>query len=313
MNHQEEEKSDIIVICGPTGIGKTAAAMTLASRFKGEIVSADSMQIYRFMDIGTAKPTADETSRVPHHMIDIIDPDVPFDAARFAEMAHGCLRGLQRRGVLPFVAGGTGFYIRALIHGLCAASPPPPALRRRLRKEARQSGGAALHEALIRLDPEAARSIHPNDTYRITRALEVVLTTGQPLSALQAAHGFGASHFRYLKIGLLMERELLYERINRRVDAMMAAGFEREVQSLLDRGFTASLKSMQSIGYRHLVDYLEGRLTRETAVATMKRDTRRYAKRQMTWFMRDPEIHWIRPDDIEAMSDRISRFMAAAS
>jgi tRNA dimethylallyltransferase len=312
MTQEEEGKPHIIVVCGPTGIGKTAAAMSLASRFKGEIISADSMQIYRFMDIGTAKPTPDETARIPHHMIDVVDPDVPFDAARFAEMAHGCVQELRRRGVLPIVAGGTGFYVRALIHGLCAASPPPPELRRRLQEEARKLGGAALHGQLDRLDPEAARTIHPNDAYRITRALEVVLSTGRPLSALQSAHGFAASAFRYLKIGLHMDRELLYERIDQRVDAMMAAGLVGEVRSLLDRGFGASLKSMQSIGYRHMADYLEGRLTLEAAVATMKRDTRRYAKRQMTWFMRDREVRWIRPDDIEAMSDAISRFLAEA-
>lgn len=312
MHDKEEDKPDIIVVCGPTGIGKTDAAMTLASRFNGEIISADSMQVYRFMDIGTAKPTPDETHRVAHHMIDILDPDAPFDAARFAEMAHECVSGLHRRRVLPFVAGGTGFYIRALIHGLCEAVPPAPALRRRLQHEARQLGGAALHAQLGHLDPEAARTIHPNDTYRITRALEVMLTTGRPLSALQAAHGFEPSAFRYLKIGLYMERAPLFERINRRVDAMMAAGFAEEVRSLLDRGFAASLKSMQSIGYRHMVDYLAGRLTRETAVTTMKRDTRRYAKRQMTWFLRDREIHWVHPDDIEAMGERISRFITAA-
>jgi tRNA dimethylallyltransferase len=305
-------KPGIIVICGPTGIGKTAVAMTLASRFGGEIISADSMQIYRYMDIGTAKPTPDETARVTHHMIDIVDPDAPFDAARFAEMAQACIRGLKRRRVLPFVAGGTGFYIRALIHGLCKADPPPPELRRRLQQEARRSGSLALHEQLGRLDPDAARVIHPNDTYRITRALEVVLTSGEPLSARQAAHGFGASAFRYLKFGLHMERALLNERIDRRVEVMMAVGLSREVRSLLDRGFSGSLKSMQSIGYRHMVDYLEGRLSREAAVSTMKRDTRRYAKRQMTWFMRDPEVHWTSPDDIEAMSDRILQFMAAA-
>lgn len=309
MNDQDMIKPKIVMICGATGIGKTATAISLAAEFKGEIISADSMQIYRYMDIGTAKPTPEEMARVPHHMIDIIDPDTPFDAAEYGKRAREHIVSLCQRRLVPFVAGGTGFYIRALIHGLCEAIPSRPRIRERLQTESLTTPPGALHERLSACDPETASKLHPNDTYRIIRALEVFEITGKPLSAHQQAHRFADSPFAYLKIGLHMERKALYERIDQRVEAMMTAGLPAEVQGLLNRGYASSLNAMRAIGYRHMADFLEGRLSLDEAVRTLKRDTRRYAKRQMTWFARETDIHWMEPDQLEVMRRLIRAFV----
>jgi len=291
------KKSSIVVICGPTGVGKTSVGIEMAIAFKGEIVSADSMQIYRYMDIGTAKPTPDEQSRAPHHMLDIAHPDQPFDAARYATEAHRIIRGLHSRSVLPFVVGGTGLYIKALTRGLFEGGERHPEVRKRLHEEMATCGIADLYRRLSRCDPETAQKIHPHDTYRIIRALEIFETTPQTISQHQKGHRFSESRYDVLKIGLTMDKALLYDRINRRVDAMLADGLQSEVESLLARGYAPDLKSMKSIGYRHMVDLISGRLSREEALRTLKRDTRRYAKRQMTWFRSDQEIVWVTPHE----------------
>ncbi len=303
------EKPGVIVICGSTGVGKTSSAIQAAMRFEGEIVGADSMQIYRRMDIGTAKPTPAERASVPHHMIDFLDPDEPFDAAMYARMADERIMALRDRGVLPFIVGGTGFYIKALIHGLFGEGKGDPRIRERLKREAEEQGAKALHDRLAACDPEAGKRIHPNDSYRIIRALEVYETTGASMSTLHADHGFGARRHRSLKIGLTMDRPVLYERIDRRVDAMLEAGLLEEVQLLLRLGYGEALKSMQSIGYRHMVEYIRGRTPWEEAVRTLKRDTRRYAKRQMTWFKNDPEIKWTEPGDMESINGWVAEFL----
>lgn len=305
MKNENMGKPKIIMICGPTGIGKTATAITLAAEFNGEIVSADSMQIYRMMDIGTAKPTPEEMAQIPHHMVDIIDPDTPFDAAEYGKRATLAIESIHDRNRLPFVVGGTGFYIKALVHGLCEAIPSSPEIRARLQTET----PVALFQRLFESDPEAASRIHPNDIYRIIRALEVFEITGNRLSAHQNRHRFVSSAFAHLKIGLQMDRKALYERIDRRVDIMMETGLEAEVRGLLDRGYSSSLNAMQSIGYRHLTDFMENRLSLEEAVRTLKRDTRHYAKRQMTWFGKDTEIRWFKPDQIDAMAGLIRSFL----
>ncbi len=291
------KKPPIVVVCGPTGVGKTSVGIETATAFEGEIVSADSMQIYRYMDIGTAKPTPDEQSRAPHHMIDIADPDQPFDAARYASEARRIIKRLHARSVLPFVVGGTGLYIKALIRGLFEGGERHPEARKRLHDEMAACGIECLHRRLGQCDPDTAQKIHPHDTYRIIRALEIFETTQQTISQHHKTHRFSESRYEVLKIGLTMDKALLYDRINRRVDAMIADGLQNEVESLLAKGYARDLKSMQSIGYRHMVDLISGRLSGEEAVRTLKRDTRRYAKRQMTWFRSDREIVWVAPHE----------------
>jgi tRNA dimethylallyltransferase len=299
----------IIVICGPTGVGKTGFAIDLAQRYGGQIVGADSMQIYRFMDVGTAKPTTAEQAAVKHHLVDIADPRHNFDAAEFASQAHGCIAGLLRDNILPFVTGGTGLYIKALLHGLSQAAPSDPAVRNTLRRDLRETGTAALHRRLAKVDAPAARRIHPNDSYRVIRALEVHAIAGRPLSHYQEAHGFSTRRYDALQIGLSLPREELYERIDRRVEMMLAQGLVEEVRGLLAKGYPPSLKAMQSLGYRHMVDLIQGRMDREAAVRLMKRDHRRYAKRQMTWFRADARVRWLSPDQIDAAARMISTFL----
>jgi len=303
-------KPKAIIICGPTGIGKTALAIDLAQAFQGEIVGADSMQVYRLMDIGTAKPTPDERATVVHHMVDIVDPDADFDAETYAQSALEIIASLTDRQILPVVAGGTGLYIKALEYGLFDAPPMDTALRDRLHTEARKSGPEALLQRLKQADSITAAKVHPNDTYRIVRALEVFELTGLPMSAMQHTHQFRQKRLDTLKLGLKMERQALYDRIDRRVDRMIADGLLDEVRGLLAAGYRAGLKSMQSIGYRHMTDYLEGRLNWARAVETLKRDTRRYAKRQFTWFRADNAIIWIDPHFTSAIKDAVRKFLS---
>lgn len=291
-----DAKPRIIVVCGPTAIGKTTVGIELARRLGGEIVSADSMQVYRHMDIGTAKPTPQERARVPHHLVDVVNPDEPFDAAKYTTLGRKAVSDIQRRGVVPLVVGGTGLYIKALLRGLFRADASDPAVRRRLKSEADALGIQALHARLAAADPDTAVRLHPNDAVRILRALEVLEVSGRPLSHLQSEHRFADTPFIALKIGLALERDALYERINQRVDAMVANGLEQEVRSLLAQGYGIGLKSMQSIGYSHMAALIAGTLSHADCIRTLKRDTRRFAKRQLTWFRADPEIVWTPPD-----------------
>ena len=304
-----QQKPKLIVICGPTGIGKTAIAIEIAETLNAEIIGADSMQIYRQMDIGTAKPTADEQARVAHHMIDIVDPDEPFDAVRFVELARKAAAGLYDRGIKPLVVGGTGLYIKAFVYGMFQSDPVDTKIRERLKKEADEHGTDSLYQRLMQSDPITAHKLHPNDTYRILRALETFEATGKPISEYQDTHAFAEPFYEALKIGLNMDRALLYERINERVDAMMGAGFVDEVKRLLEAGYTDDLKSMQSIGYRHIVDYLESRFSLEECIHTLKRDHRRYAKRQLTWFGADNEIIWKEPGQVDQIKVLIEKFL----
>ena len=302
-------KPKIIVICGPTGIGKTAVGIQLAEKLGGEIINADSMQIYRYMDIGTAKPTVDEQKRVPHHMIDIVDPDEDFDAVRFAQMAREKAMQLHHKGILPVIVGGTGLYIKALLQGLFRSSPVNPAIRVRLNQEAAENGSRFLYERLEQVDPDTADRLHPNDAYRIIRALETIESSGRSISEHHQEHRFADEPFDALKIGLQMDREKLYDRIDRRVDMMIEAGLLDEVKKLLSMGYSAGLKAMQSIGYRHMADYIEGRLTWDECVRTLKRDTRRFAKRQFTWFGADRDIQWYELDQLNGMIRLVEGFL----
>lgn len=301
----------IVVICGPTGVGKTRAAIAAAQRFNGEIISADSVQIYRRLDIGSAKPTRAERAAMPHHLVDFLEPDVAFDARRFTLMASALIQKISAAGKAPFVVGGTGLYIKALLYGLFEPPAACRGLRRRLQQEAAEQGGPALHRRLAACDPEAAGRIHPNDAVRITRALEIYEATGRPISDFHARHRFAENPFRALKIGLQLERTQLYERINRRVEAMLAEGLLEEVAKLLEMGFDPGLKSLQSLGYRHMIAHLNGTLSIGEAVRTLQRDTRRYAKRQMTWFAADPTICWTTPAELPRLYPQIAAFLAA--
>ncbi len=303
------QKPSLIIIVGPTCVGKTEVAITLAEPLGGQIISADAVQVYRLMDIGTAKPTEEERAHVPHHLIDVIYPDESFSAARFRAMADEVIRDLHVKGRPIFVVGGTGLYIKALTQGLFRVRKENGAIRARLKIEAKSLGLHTLFRRLERVDPAAAMRIHPNDSYRIMRALEIFELTKTPLSEQQRAHAFSENPYHVLKIGLFMDREILYSRINERVERMLALGLLDEVEGLLSQGFSPNLKAMKSIGYRHMVEYLEGKLVWSEAVRLFKRDTRRYAKRQLTWFRADPEVYWFHPKEVHAMRGRINAFL----
>jgi tRNA dimethylallyltransferase len=297
----------VAVLVGPTAVGKTGVALELARRLGATIVNADSLQVYRDLDIGTAKPTAAERAQAPHLLVDVAAPDEPYDAARYCREARGALADLHRREVSPLVVGGTGLYIKALLHGLFEQEPIPAAHRERLRRDLAQFGLAALYARLTQLDPDTAGRLHPHDTYRILRALETVEAGGRPLALLHRAHRFPPSPYRTLKLGLTLPREELYERIHRRVQVMLDAGWLAEVEELLRR-YGPDLKPLQALGYRHLIAYLHGRWSWEEALELLRRDTRRYAKRQLTWFRGDPGIEWFHPAETAAMGARLEAF-----
>lgn len=305
--HRSPSKPLVMVLAGPTGIGKSAMALALAEGCGGEIISADSMQVYRRMDIGTAKPTSMDRARVPHHLVDVVDPDESFHVARFVEMADAVIANLWRRHRPIFVVGGTGLYIRALLGGLIESPPADSALREYWKEEVRRHGKARLYEYLRRKDPKAAATLAPNDTNRILRALEVWEGMGLSIVDLQAHHRFSEPRYRAVRIGLTVERQELFERIERRVETMMADGFLAEVRSLLDAGYHEGLKSMQSLGYRHLAAHLQGKCTLEEAVRSLKRDSRHYAKRQLTWFGAEPDILWFFPEQRDAVGQHLLR------
>ncbi len=290
----------VAVLVGPTAVGKTAVALNLAETLGAEIVNADSMQVYRELDIGTAKPTPAEQTRVPHHLLDVADPDEHYDAARYAGQARKIIAGLHRRGVPPLVVGGTGLYIKALLAGLFHQDEAVPEVRARLARELAERGLPTLLARLKSLDPATAQRLAPGDTYRILRALEVVEATGRPISVLHADHNFGDRPYTTLKLGLDLPREELYRRIDDRVKVMLTQGWLEEVRGLLKR-YPAGIKPLQALGYRQLVAYLEVRLPLPEAIEQTQKETRRYAKRQLTWFRADPEIRWFHPGKEEDM------------
>ncbi len=306
---KSEELPKIVVFCGPTGVGKTALSLQAANVFNGEIVNADSMQVYQEFDIGTAKPTAQEQAAAQHHLIDILAPTEDFDAARFTGMAKKVISEIVAQEKIPLVVGGTGFYIKALIYGLPPTAKTDTAIRRNLKAELAQFGPEVLFTRLKKVDALTAQRLHPNDTFRVIRALEVFTATGEPLSQIHANHPFETKQYDALKIGLNLPRQDLYARIDQRVLKMMDAGFLQEVETLLNKGYSADLKSMQALGYRHMTAFIQGKVPWEEAVSTMQRDTRHYAKRQLTWFKKDAAIHWLRPDDWEKVQPLIQRHL----
>ena len=286
----------VLAIVGPTGVGKTRLAVAIAEHWPVEVVSVDSRQVYRRMDIGTAKPSAEERRAVAHHLVDVAEPDEAYDAARFAREAGDAIETVRRRGRWPVLVGGTGLYYRALVRGLLPRPPADRALRAALQADARVAGPEALHRRLRTLDPAAAARLHPSDALRVSRALEVALQTGGAV----ATSGPGAwtdtaaaSRYRVIAIGLTASRPALYAALDTRVDRMLAEGLLDEVRGLLDAGFSPDLSAMHGIGYRHLAPVVKGGEALAPAVLTMKRDTRRYAKRQWTWFAREPGVTWV--------------------
>jgi len=295
-------KPRIIIVCGPTASGKSELAVRLAQRMDGEIVNADSMQIYRGMDIGTAKPDLAERAGIPHHLIDLVEPGQPFSAADFAEAARQAISAINARGRRPVIVGGTGLYIRALLHGLVDSPSGDDQVRRDLHNEARERGNQALFAELLQVDPELAQRIHPNNLVRIIRGLEVFRLTGIPLSRHQLEHGFSGQHYDSLQIGIRVDRRELYARIEARVDRMLAGGLLAEVQGLLDQGYGPEQKAMNSIGYKETAAFLAGEYSLDEAVRLIKRNTRHYAKRQLTWFNSIPEIIWLEyPENFDSI------------
>ncbi|MBE9536048.1 MAG: tRNA (adenosine(37)-N6)-dimethylallyltransferase MiaA [Proteobacteria bacterium] len=281
----------LVAIVGPTASGKSTLAVELAKAVDGEVVSADSMQVYRYFDIGTAKPTLPEMQGVPHHMIDVVSPHEPFSVSDYRKQAMAAIEDILCRGKKVILCGGTGLYIRALTRGLADTPEGDCKLRRGLRQKLEEGGSEALHEQLKKIDPAAAKSIHPNNVVRVIRAIEVAMLSGRKLSEYQSAHQFADAHFDLMMLGIDVSREALYARIESRVDKMIAGGLVEEVKVLLERGYGRDLKPMRSIGYKEVCAHLIDGLPLADAVELIKRDSRRYAKRQMTWFRKE-DVSW---------------------
>ena len=303
------EKTKVVIICGPTATGKSAIAVELCRIFNGEVVSADSMQVYRHMDIGTAKPSKEEMSVVPHHLIDIVDPDEEYTAARFKEDAEAAIDEIRSREKSVFIAGGTGLYIKALTRGLFEGPQADWELRRALLEKAASGGKETLHAMLKEVDPESASRIHPNNLHRVVRAIEVYQLSKKPISEFQKEHSFAASPYETLKIGLTKERGELYADIDNRVERMMEAGLLDETRRLLSRGYASDLKPMSALGYKEMTGFLKGAHPLDEAVRLLKRNTRHYAKRQLTWFKKDPEIRWFNPADKTGIISSVKEFL----
>jgi tRNA dimethylallyltransferase len=299
----------VLIISGPTCSGKSVLAVEVALRLGGEIINADSMQVYRGMDVGTAKLPRSERRGIPHHLMDIVDPDQEFNAALFLSHALPIIEDLAKKGIPIIVVGGTGLYMKALLGGLFRCPPSKPQLRRELWKECENKGSSVLHERLSRLDRRAAEAIHPRDRIRMIRALEVMYLTGKSFSELAGMHQFSETRFRALHLCLHVERQALYSRINRRALSMIDSGLIGEVEGLLAMGYGPELKPMKAIGYRHIVGYLEGEWDLDEAIRLIQRDTRRYAKRQITWFRADPSTVWMDPDDRSGIINSAISFM----
>ena len=292
-------KPKIVIVLGPTAVGKTELALAVAPKVNAEIVNADSQQVYRYLDIGTGKPSKPERERVRHHLIDVVNPDEDFNAARYRQLAAASIDEIHKRGAKVLVSGGTGLYLKALTGGLFSGPGQDTELRANLEREIAQIGLAALYDRLIAIDPGANTKIHPNDRQRIIRALEVYQSTGRPLSEWQNEHRFQEEAFQVLKIGLARARDELYDLISRRSESMIRAGLLDEVRGLMERGYELDLKPLRSVGYRQMGEVIEGIKGLPEAIAEMKQETRRLAKRQLTWFRSDPEIRWFHPEKQE--------------
>lgn len=306
-------KPKLVIVLGPTAVGKSALALTLAESIDGEIVNADSQQVYRYMDLGTGKPSQADQATVRHHLIDIVNPDEEFNAALYRSLATRAIDDIQQRGKRVLVCGGTGLYLKALTHGLFDGPGQNPELRNNLEREIEQHGLPALYRRLCDIDAGVEASIHPNDRQRIIRALEVYYSTGKPIGAWQREHAFRENPYEVLKIGLERARGELYELINQRSEGMVQAGLLEEVSGLVSRGYGLDLKPLRSVGYRQMGEVLREGKSIAQALEEMKQETRRLAKRQLTWYRSDEEIRWYHPQkQAEEIRDVARRFFAAA-
>ena len=298
-------KKPLIILTGPTAAGKTELSLMLARAVGGEIISADSMQVYRQMDIGTAKIRPEDMQGIPHHLIDVLDPAEEFHVVRFQEMAKEAIEKICAAGHIPIVVGGTGFYIQALLYDIDFSRHEEENFRHELEAIAREQGGEVLHERLRKVDPESAEKIHPNNVKRVIRALEFYQENGEPISRHNEKERQKESAYQSAYFVLTDERSRLYERIDRRVDEMMEAGLEEEVRRLRDKGYTKELVSMQGLGYKEIFAYLDGECTLEEAKGLIKRDTRHFAKRQITWFKRERDVIWINKQEYGYQEEKI--------
>lgn len=306
----EEEKMPLVILTGPTAVGKTSLSIALAKQTNGEIISADSMQVYRHMDIGSAKIRPGETEGVPHHMIDIVDPVEPFHIMMFQRCAKQCMSEIRARGRLPILTGGTGFYIQSVLYDIdFAEESGDGSCREELERLCEERGAAYLHTMLAQADPEAARQIHPNNRKRVIRALEYYRLTGQRISEHNESQRRKESRYRFCYFVLSDDREKLYRQIDSRVDRMLAEGLVEEVDRLRRMGCERNMTSMQGLGYKEIYDYLDGKLTLEQAVYLIKRDTRHFARRQLTWFRRERDVIWIEKERFGYDGEKILSFM----
>ena len=302
----------VLVILGPTCVGKTQVSLKLADTLNGEIVSFDSRQIYRYVDIGTAKPSKKERGRIKHHFIDWISPDERFTAADYGKEARRVIRQIAKREKQPVAVGGSGLYLKALTQGFFKGPKADEGIRRKLMREAQEFGGPRLFSRLRGVDQDAAKRIHPNDLVRIIRALEVYEITGKPISLLQREGDYEPFPMRFVRIGLDIERKELYQRIERRVDEMISEGLVEEVKMLKERGFSPKLKALKTVGYQELFAYLDGEVDLHTAIENIKLNTRHYAKRQLTWFKQDREIVWLDAQD-PGLVEKILEYLGGAT
>lgn len=304
-------KKPLIILTGPTAVGKTELSIRLARLINGSVISADSMQVYRHMDIGSAKITPEEMGQIPHHLIDVLDPEEDFHVVRFQQMAKQALLDIWGRGRVPLLVGGTGFYIQAVVRDISFGEERDSenGYRQELESLAKQKGALWLHEKLAAVDPEAARQIHPNNQKRVLRALEYYHDTGNLISDHNREQQAKASAYNCAYFVLNDDRTLLYQRIENRVDRMMADGLLKEVKALQERGCTRDMVSMQGLGYQEILAYLEGEYSLEEAVRRIKRDTRHFAKRQLTWFKREKEVIWVHRKDFDDQEERMLEYM----
>jgi tRNA dimethylallyltransferase len=288
-----KEKLRIIAVVGPTAAGKTEIGIKLAQETDGEVISVDSMQIYRHMDIGTAKPSPQELSQIPHHLINILDPDQDYNAGKFAEDADNIILGLSQKKKTAILVGGTGLYIRALINGIIEVPDISTRIREKVRQLAADPGVEECYRQLKELDPQSAQKLHPNDISRISRALEIVLETGNSIQDYQRDHRFQDQRYEVLYIGVSWPRDVLYDRINERVIRMIDEGLVEETRALLEMGYGEHLASMNSIGYKQSVSYIKGKMTVNEMIGDIQQKSRRYAKKQITWYKKDETVHWL--------------------